>query len=86
LQRVRLCLYGSVASNGPTIQPPDDTKVNAEQHWNDTGRNTKKPGEKPVPVPFCPPYPTWTTLGANLSLYSIKQLTAWAKAQPKQWC
>jgi hypothetical protein len=30
--------------------------MNMEQQWDDTDRKTEELGEKPVPVPFCPPH------------------------------
>jgi hypothetical protein len=46
----------TVAENGPIVQPPDDTRVNMELRWNDIVRGrSKTSGEKPGPVPLCPP-------------------------------
>jgi hypothetical protein len=54
LRWVRLSLW-NCTSNGPFVHPPYDTWVNMEQRWNDIDREKQGLGEKPVPVPLCPP-------------------------------
>jgi hypothetical protein len=44
--QIFLCLCGIVTANGPTVHPPDDTRVNMEQQWNDTDRGKLKDSEK----------------------------------------
>jgi hypothetical protein len=46
LQKGRLCLYGTAATNGLTVQVPDDIRVNTEQQWNDSDRGKLKNSEK----------------------------------------
>jgi hypothetical protein len=43
----------SPASNGPFVHPPDDTKVNMEQLWNDIdSKKTEGLRQKRVPGPL----------------------------------
>jgi hypothetical protein len=70
------CLCGAVAAANT-----DNTPVNMEQRWNDTDRGkTEGLGEKPVPVPLCPPQIphglTW--LRNRASSVRSRRLTAWA--------
>jgi hypothetical protein len=49
-ERWGLCMFGTAAGNGPIVQPPDYTRVNVEQRWNDINRGTEGLCERPVPV------------------------------------
>jgi hypothetical protein len=67
-----------------------------EHRWNEIDRGKPKySGEKPVPVPFCPPQnPHGLTRDrTRASAVRGRRLTAWAMAQPKytsrkagSWC
>jgi hypothetical protein len=59
---VRLCLCGTAASNGPFFHPPwDMSEYGAAMIWYWQGK-TEGLGEKPGPVPLCPPQiPHWLT-------------------------
>jgi hypothetical protein len=40
------CLCGTEATKRPTVHPPDDTRVNLEQWWNDTDGENRRTQEK----------------------------------------
>jgi hypothetical protein len=50
---VRLCLWTAV-TNGPIVHSPGDTRIWGPGGVILTGK-TKELGDKPVPVPLCPP-------------------------------
>jgi hypothetical protein len=76
-------LCGTTAANGSIVHPPDDTWVDMQQRCNDTDRETEVLGEKPVPVPLCPPQiPHGLPLARTLaSTVRSRRLTAWARAR-----
>jgi hypothetical protein len=85
---MRLYLCGTVALNGPLFHPPHDRLINVGYQWNNWQSKTEELGEKPVPVPICPPQ---IPLGRkwNWSLASAvwdRRLTAWAMGRPLKWC
>jgi hypothetical protein len=65
---VKLCPSGTGLLMGPIVHPPDDTRVNMEHLWNDSDRENRRTGDKPVPVPLCSPH-------MNQSLHGEKSAT-----------
>jgi hypothetical protein len=62
--------------NGPIVQPPNDTRGNMKQRWNDIGRGKPNDSEKNLSQShFVTAYPTKTDLGANTDLHGEKPVT-----------
>lgn len=68
-------MFGTAAGNGPIVQPPDYTRVNVEQRWNDINRGTEGLCERPVPVSRSSKSLTLADLGTNLGLLGQKRAT-----------
>jgi hypothetical protein len=64
------------AANGPSVHPPDDTRVNMEHRWNDINRGKPKDSEKSCPsATLSTTSPTWTALSTNQGLRDEKPAT-----------
>lgn len=71
---------GTVAANGPNVNPPNDTWVHMEQWWNVVyiillAGETKGLGDKPIAVTLSTTNPTWIILCTNSGLQCEKPLT-----------
>jgi hypothetical protein len=86
--------YGRTATLRLLVQPYDEDDDHyycfvlcllMEHRWSETEGETEVLGEKPVPVPLCPPQiPHGLTWDRTLaSAVGGRRLTAWAMARPK---
>jgi hypothetical protein len=76
----------TATTNGPTVHPPHDTWVwtaTVEWYWQGKPEHL---GNKPAPVPFCPPQIPHglTRARTRASAVRDRRLTAWAMARPSR--
>jgi hypothetical protein len=72
----------TAATNEPIVHPPDDTWV--WEPWMILTGKTEELGEKPVPVPLCPPQIPHGVTQAWTWVFVVKgqRLITWAMSQP----
>jgi hypothetical protein len=83
--RLKFICVGLWAGLTPIFLPPHDSLMTVEYQWNDNWHsNTEVLGDKPVPVPICPPQ---IPLGrkwdwSRASAVWDRRVTAWAMGRP----
>jgi hypothetical protein len=72
----------TAATNGHTVHPPDDMSLRATVEWYRQWK-TEELGEKPAPVPLCPPQIPHGLNRARTRASAVRgrRLTAWAMAR-----
>jgi hypothetical protein len=53
---IKDCLHATVPTKKTNVEPPDDTRVNMDQPWNDGESGNLRTLRKPVPAPICQEY------------------------------
>jgi hypothetical protein len=72
---MRLRLRGTAAANGPTVHPPDDTRMNMKQRWNDTDNAKLKDSQRNLTSASSSTTNTRTALSAKPGLRGEKPAT-----------